>query len=131
MFCFLYTVSLSGAVACSQCKGAGVNSVDHFNGRFKAGGLCWLCRYLYYHLCLLVSYWYSVPKWVNKIAAMPCFHVCTCFNAEVRKIYCVVIAMVLDFLVDLWVRSMSKLQMHWSRVDSEAGRGRFRGRSRI
>ncbi|KAF3636031.1 hypothetical protein FXO38_24349 [Capsicum annuum] len=34
----------SGAVACSQCKGTGVNSVDHFNGRFKAGGLCWLCR---------------------------------------------------------------------------------------
>ncbi|CAN1190048.1 Protein BUNDLE SHEATH DEFECTIVE 2, chloroplastic [Linum perenne] len=34
----------NGAVACSQCKGSGVNSVDHFNGRFKAGGLCWLCR---------------------------------------------------------------------------------------
>ncbi|KAH0706935.1 hypothetical protein KY290_011490 [Solanum tuberosum] len=34
----------NGAVACSQCKGVGVNSVDHFNGRFKAGGLCWLCR---------------------------------------------------------------------------------------
>uniref|UniRef100_A0A7N0TDT5 BSD2 cysteine rich domain-containing protein n=1 Tax=Kalanchoe fedtschenkoi TaxID=63787 RepID=A0A7N0TDT5_KALFE len=34
----------NGAVACSQCKGAGVNSVDHFNGQFKAGGLCWLCR---------------------------------------------------------------------------------------
>ncbi|XP_009786669.1 protein BUNDLE SHEATH DEFECTIVE 2, chloroplastic-like [Nicotiana tabacum] len=34
----------NGAVSCSQCKGTGVNSVDHFNGRFKAGGLCWLCR---------------------------------------------------------------------------------------
>ncbi|CAK9177199.1 unnamed protein product [Ilex paraguariensis] len=34
----------NGAVSCSQCKGTGVNSVDHFNGQFKAGGLCWLCR---------------------------------------------------------------------------------------
>ncbi|XP_062078046.1 protein BUNDLE SHEATH DEFECTIVE 2, chloroplastic-like [Humulus lupulus] len=34
----------NGAVQCSQCKGEGVNSVDHFNGQFKAGGLCWLCR---------------------------------------------------------------------------------------
>ncbi|CAN0838661.1 Protein BUNDLE SHEATH DEFECTIVE 2, chloroplastic [Linum grandiflorum] len=34
----------NGAVACSQCKGGGVNSEDHFNGRFKTGGLCWLCR---------------------------------------------------------------------------------------
>ena len=34
----------NGAVQCSQCKGTGVNSVDHFNGQFKAGGLCWLCR---------------------------------------------------------------------------------------
>ncbi|CAN6455112.1 unnamed protein product [Victoria cruziana] len=34
----------NGVVVCSQCKGSGVNSVDHFNGRFKAGGLCWLCR---------------------------------------------------------------------------------------
>ncbi|XP_043699186.1 protein BUNDLE SHEATH DEFECTIVE 2, chloroplastic isoform X2 [Telopea speciosissima] len=34
----------NGAVLCSQCKGSGVNSVDHFNGQFKAGGLCWLCR---------------------------------------------------------------------------------------
>ncbi|KAK8343864.1 hypothetical protein V6Z11_A07G042500 [Gossypium hirsutum] len=25
-------------------NGIGVNSVDHFNGQFKAGGLCWLCR---------------------------------------------------------------------------------------
>ncbi|MBA0625999.1 hypothetical protein Godav_003736 [Gossypium davidsonii] len=33
-----------GAKQCSQCKGTGVNSVDHFNGQFKAGGLCWLCR---------------------------------------------------------------------------------------
>ncbi|WZZ00234.1 hypothetical protein YC2023_072562 [Brassica napus] len=32
------------AVACSQCKGGGVNLTDHFNGQFKAGGLCWLCR---------------------------------------------------------------------------------------
>ncbi len=34
----------NGAVACSQCQGDGVNSVDHFNGRFKAGTICWLCR---------------------------------------------------------------------------------------
>ncbi|XP_027902489.1 uncharacterized protein LOC114162727 isoform X1 [Vigna unguiculata] len=34
----------NGAISCTQCKGAGVNSVDHFNGQFKAGGLCWLCR---------------------------------------------------------------------------------------
>ncbi|KAK9141704.1 hypothetical protein Syun_011104 [Stephania yunnanensis] len=34
----------NGAVQCSQCKGAGVNSVDHFDGQFKAGALCWLCR---------------------------------------------------------------------------------------
>ncbi|KAK2984105.1 hypothetical protein RJ640_018130 [Escallonia rubra] len=33
-----------GAIQCKQCKGNGVNSVDHFNGQFKAGGLCWLCR---------------------------------------------------------------------------------------
>lgn len=32
-----------GAVQCSQCKGSGVNSVDHFNGQFKAGASCWLC----------------------------------------------------------------------------------------
>ncbi|TKY54868.1 hypothetical protein E2542_SST19282 [Spatholobus suberectus] len=34
----------NGAILCTQCKGTGVNSVDHFNGRFKAGELCWLCR---------------------------------------------------------------------------------------
>ncbi|TYH57529.1 hypothetical protein ES332_D08G096200v1 [Gossypium tomentosum] len=34
----------NGAKQCSQCKGTGFNSVDHFNGQFKAGGLCWLCR---------------------------------------------------------------------------------------
>ncbi|KAL5200522.1 hypothetical protein ABZP36_021725 [Zizania latifolia] len=34
----------NGALQCTQCKGSGVNSVDHFNGQFKAGGLCWLCR---------------------------------------------------------------------------------------
>ncbi|EOY31062.1 hypothetical protein SCA6_011544 [Theobroma cacao] len=34
----------NGAKQCTQCKGTGVNSVDHFNGQFKAGGLCWLCR---------------------------------------------------------------------------------------
>ncbi|KAB1204614.1 hypothetical protein CJ030_MR8G012686 [Morella rubra] len=32
-----------GAVLCSQCKGSGVNSVDLFNGQFKAGDSCWLC----------------------------------------------------------------------------------------
>lgn len=34
----------NGAIVCTQCEGGGVNSVDHFNGRFKAGALCWLCR---------------------------------------------------------------------------------------
>ncbi|KAI3446945.1 hypothetical protein Pfo_003610 [Paulownia fortunei] len=34
----------NGAKKCSQCQGTGVNSVDHFNGQFKAGALCWLCR---------------------------------------------------------------------------------------
>ncbi|GAV80753.1 hypothetical protein CFOL_v3_24213 [Cephalotus follicularis] len=33
----------NGAVQCSQCKGSGVNSVDLFNGQFKAGNSCWLC----------------------------------------------------------------------------------------
>ncbi|RDX70121.1 hypothetical protein CR513_50674, partial [Mucuna pruriens] len=33
----------NGAVLCSQCKGSGVNSVDVFNGQFKAGDSCWLC----------------------------------------------------------------------------------------
>lgn len=33
----------NGAVLCSQCKGSGVNSVDFFNGEFKAGDSCWLC----------------------------------------------------------------------------------------
>ncbi|KAK8543228.1 hypothetical protein V6N13_136243 [Hibiscus sabdariffa] len=34
----------NGSKQCPQCQGTGVNAVDHFNGRFKAGGLCWLCR---------------------------------------------------------------------------------------
>ncbi|KQK21079.1 uncharacterized protein LOC100836490 [Brachypodium distachyon] len=34
----------NGAIACGQCKGSGVNSEDHFNGRFKEGAMCWLCR---------------------------------------------------------------------------------------
>ncbi|KAI3495918.1 hypothetical protein L1887_38265 [Cichorium endivia] len=34
----------NGSVQCSQCEGQGVNTQDHFGGRFKAGGLCWLCR---------------------------------------------------------------------------------------
>ncbi|ERN03756.1 hypothetical protein AMTR_s00078p00065110 [Amborella trichopoda] len=34
----------NGIKLCTQCEGSGINSVDHFNGRFKAGGLCWLCR---------------------------------------------------------------------------------------
>ncbi|KAB2041516.1 hypothetical protein ES319_D02G152400v1 [Gossypium barbadense] len=37
-------MKILGAKQCSQCKGTGVNLVDHFNGQFKAGGLCWLCR---------------------------------------------------------------------------------------
>ncbi|XP_023739338.1 protein BUNDLE SHEATH DEFECTIVE 2, chloroplastic isoform X1 [Lactuca sativa] len=34
----------NGAIQCTQCEGKGVNTKDHFNGQFKAGGLCWLCR---------------------------------------------------------------------------------------
>lgn len=34
----------NGAVVCSQCEGEGVNKEDHFGGRFKTGGTCWLCR---------------------------------------------------------------------------------------
>jgi hypothetical protein len=34
----------NGAVACSQCNGEGVNTEEHFNGRFKVGQTCWLCR---------------------------------------------------------------------------------------
>ncbi|CAH1449078.1 unnamed protein product [Lactuca virosa] len=34
----------NGCIQCKQCKGNGINSEDHFGGRFKAGGLCWLCR---------------------------------------------------------------------------------------
>ncbi|KAG4195996.1 hypothetical protein ERO13_A06G143050v2, partial [Gossypium hirsutum] len=34
----------NGAKQCSQCKGTGVNSVDHFNGQFKASELCWLSK---------------------------------------------------------------------------------------
>jgi hypothetical protein len=54
-FCALVTIELTplvvtilwlltGAIACTQCKGGGENLEDHFGGRFKAGGLCWLCR---------------------------------------------------------------------------------------
>ncbi|PKI75748.1 hypothetical protein CRG98_003891 [Punica granatum] len=34
------------SIVCADCEGngTGVNSVDHFNGQFKAGGICWLCR---------------------------------------------------------------------------------------
>ncbi|KAF1887443.1 hypothetical protein Lal_00041045 [Lupinus albus] len=41
--CYMFS-QLPGAILCTQCKGTGINSEDHFNGRFKAGGLCWLCR---------------------------------------------------------------------------------------
>ncbi|XP_051118027.1 protein BUNDLE SHEATH DEFECTIVE 2, chloroplastic [Andrographis paniculata] len=34
----------NGCKQCTQCLGKGVNSVDHFNGQFKAGAMCWLCR---------------------------------------------------------------------------------------
>lgn len=34
----------NGVVLCSQCKGEGLNTEDHFNGRFKVGQTCWLCR---------------------------------------------------------------------------------------
>ncbi|KAL3839830.1 hypothetical protein ACJIZ3_024421 [Penstemon smallii] len=33
----------AGCKECSQCEGKGVNIVDHFNGQFKAGAVCWLC----------------------------------------------------------------------------------------
>ncbi|KAG8486955.1 hypothetical protein CXB51_020467 [Gossypium anomalum] len=39
-----FYIQLPGAKQCSQCKRTRVNSVDHFNGQFKASGLCWLCR---------------------------------------------------------------------------------------
>ncbi|XP_023739339.1 protein BUNDLE SHEATH DEFECTIVE 2, chloroplastic isoform X2 [Lactuca sativa] len=38
----------NGAIQCTQCEGKGVNTKDHFNGQFKAGGLCWLCRKLFF-----------------------------------------------------------------------------------
>ncbi|XP_057768175.1 protein BUNDLE SHEATH DEFECTIVE 2, chloroplastic [Salvia miltiorrhiza] len=34
----------NGNKKCGQCLGKGVNSVDHFNGQYKAGASCWLCR---------------------------------------------------------------------------------------
>ncbi|CAI7744077.1 unnamed protein product [Closterium sp. NIES-53] len=34
----------NGAVQCKQCQGGGVNLEDHFQGRFKKGTSCWLCR---------------------------------------------------------------------------------------
>ncbi|XP_057537863.1 protein BUNDLE SHEATH DEFECTIVE 2, chloroplastic-like [Amaranthus tricolor] len=34
----------NGIKVCGQCEGSGANLKDHFNGRFKAGGICWLCR---------------------------------------------------------------------------------------
>eukprot|EP00232_Nephroselmis_pyriformis_P029755 CAMPEP_0182861924 /NCGR_PEP_ID=MMETSP0034_2-20130328/5771_1 /TAXON_ID=156128 /ORGANISM="Nephroselmis pyriformis, Strain CCMP717" /LENGTH=156 /DNA_ID=CAMNT_0024993911 /DNA_START=14 /DNA_END=481 /DNA_ORIENTATION=+ len=34
----------SGNINCSQCKGGGKNLCDHFQGRFKEGQTCWLCR---------------------------------------------------------------------------------------
>ncbi|KAF4377291.1 protein BUNDLE SHEATH DEFECTIVE 2, chloroplastic [Cannabis sativa] len=41
----------NGAVQCSQCLGNGVNSVDFFNGQFKAGDSCWLCGGKKHILC--------------------------------------------------------------------------------
>lgn len=35
-----------GAKQCGQCEGGGINIVDHYDGRFKAGASCWLCRYI-------------------------------------------------------------------------------------
>ncbi|KAK8349790.1 hypothetical protein V6Z12_A06G166900 [Gossypium hirsutum] len=40
-----FYIQLPSAKQCSQCKGTGVNSVDHFNGQFKASELCWLSKY--------------------------------------------------------------------------------------
>eukprot|EP00898_Chlorokybus_atmophyticus_P006022 jgi/Chlat1/6420/Chrsp45S05923 len=34
----------NGAVVCNQCQGTGRNTEDFFQGRFKAGETCWLCR---------------------------------------------------------------------------------------
>ncbi|XVF40902.1 hypothetical protein PTKIN_Ptkin01aG0154000 [Pterospermum kingtungense] len=36
--------SIEGAVVCSQYKGNRVNSVNFFNGEFKAGDSCCLCE---------------------------------------------------------------------------------------
>ncbi|TYJ13761.1 hypothetical protein E1A91_A10G072100v1 [Gossypium mustelinum] len=40
------------SIVCAYWKGNGtrVNSVDHFNGQFKAGGLCWLCSCRNWHI---------------------------------------------------------------------------------
>ncbi|TYI23499.1 hypothetical protein ES332_A06G169400v1 [Gossypium tomentosum] len=43
-------MKILGAKQCSQCKGTGVNSVDHFNGQFKASELCWLCNCRNWHI---------------------------------------------------------------------------------
>lgn len=51
--CFRFWYTLPGAKKCGQCEGTGVNLVDHFNGQYKAGASCWLCRYIvnYFRWC--------------------------------------------------------------------------------
>ncbi|KAG8500870.1 hypothetical protein CXB51_002886 [Gossypium anomalum] len=47
LFEFYYSKTTNRQIITSfyiQLPRTGVNSVDHFNGQFKAGGLCWLCR---------------------------------------------------------------------------------------
>lgn len=64
----------AGSKVCTQCEGSGVNSVDHFNGQFKAGALCWLCRYEYRiiwdTLKLVTVRWYYHFSASNRINRM-------------------------------------------------------------
>lgn len=61
----------SGAVPCSQCKGNGINSVDHFNGQFKAGDSCWLCGY-----CVFLFSWnYWFVFYIRTIPPTVCWNV--------------------------------------------------------
>jgi len=34
----------TGEKPCGQCAGGGVNQEDLFQGRFKKGDVCWLCK---------------------------------------------------------------------------------------
>lgn len=61
---FIYDVNLLGAKKCSQCEGTGINLVDHFNGQFKAGAKCWICRLISNYFVLL---WIDEPFAINLI----------------------------------------------------------------